>query len=50
MKEGIAVVFPGTGYTCKERLLVLCAQKYSDIGYDVVKLDFLVFNIKVLLL
>ncbi len=40
MKTGIVVCFPGTGYTCKERLFTLCADSYAKRGYDVVKLDF----------
>lgn len=40
MKKGIAVCFPGTGYTCGERLFTLCAEAYEKRGYDVVKLDY----------
>lgn len=40
MKKSIAVIFPGTGYTCKEQLLVGCAKKYEGFGYDIVKIDF----------
>lgn len=40
MKTGIVVCFPGTGYSCRERLFTLCADRYAARGYDVVKLDF----------
>jgi len=40
VKTGIVVCFPGTGYTCRERLITLCAQQYAVRGYDVVRLDF----------
>jgi len=40
MKTGIVVCFPGTGFTCKEALFERCAEKFSERGYDVVKLDF----------
>ena len=40
MKHGIVVVFPGTGYTCKERLFGECTVKYTSFGYDIVSLDF----------
>ncbi|NRZ79531.1 hypothetical protein DFR96_000805 [Clostridium beijerinckii] len=40
MKKSIAVIFPGTGYTCEEQLLVGCAKKYAAFGYDIVKIDF----------
>lgn len=40
MKDGIVIVFPGTGYPCKERLLVECSLKYSYLGYNIVNLDF----------
>lgn len=43
MKKSIAVIFPGTGYTCEEQLLVGCAKKYAAFGYDIVKIDFLKF-------
>lgn len=40
MKQGLAILFPGTGYTCEQPLLVKCADIYKSLGYDVVKLDF----------
>jgi hypothetical protein len=40
MKTGIAVCFPGTGFTCKEALFERLASDYSARGYDVMKLDF----------
>jgi phosphoglycolate phosphatase len=40
MKKGIAVCFPGTGYTCRETLFTLCAESYQARGYDVIKLDY----------
>lgn len=40
MKTGIAVLFPGTGYTCAEPLMEGCAQKYAALGYDIVALSF----------
>lgn len=40
MKNGIVVVFPGIAYTCKEKLLVECTQKYLHLGYDIVNLEF----------
>jgi len=40
MKKSIAVIVPGTGYTCKEELLVGCAKRYESFGYDILKIDF----------
>lgn len=40
MAFGIAILFPGTGYTCKEKLFAECANKYRSFGYRVVELDF----------
>ena len=40
MKPGIAVCFPGTGYTCREALFERIANDFSARGYDVVRLDF----------
>ncbi|HWQ96587.1 MAG TPA: hypothetical protein VN538_00640 [Clostridia bacterium] len=40
MKPGIAVCFPGTGYTCKEALFERLACDFSGLGYDVIRLDF----------
>ena len=40
MKPGIAVCFPGTGFTCKEALFERLASDFSARGYDVVRLDF----------
>ena len=40
MKPGIAVCFPGTGFTCKEALFERLASEYSARGYEIVKLDF----------
>lgn len=39
-KSGIVVCFPGTGFTCKEALFERCAAKFSERGYDIVRLDF----------
>ena len=40
MKSGIAVCFPGTGFTCKEALFERLASDYIARGYDVIRLDF----------
>lgn len=40
VKKGIVVCFPGTGYTCREKLFTLCAEAYETRGYEVIKLDF----------
>jgi hypothetical protein len=40
MKKGLVVIFPGTGYTCRERLLVQISERYRLWGYDIVCLDF----------
>ncbi len=40
MRTGIAVCFPGTGFTCKEALFERLASDFSARGYDVVQLDF----------
>jgi len=40
MKTGIAVCFPGTGFTCKEALFERLAADYAARGYDVIRLDF----------
>lgn len=40
MKTGIAVCFPGTGFTCKEALFERLGSDYAARGYEVVKLDF----------
>ncbi|NLI54128.1 MAG: hypothetical protein GX417_07350 [Clostridiales bacterium] len=40
MKTGIAICFPGTGFTCKEALFERLAMRYAGRGYDVIKLDF----------
>ena len=40
MKPGIAVCFPGTGFTCKEALFERLASDYSARGYDTLRLDF----------
>ena len=40
MKTGIAVCFPGTGFTCKEALFERLASDYHGRGYDVIRLDF----------
>jgi hypothetical protein len=40
MKTGIAVCFPGTGFTCKEALFERLSADYAARGYDVVRLDF----------
>ena len=40
MKRGIAICFPGTGFTCKEALFLRLACDFTARGYDVVRLDF----------
>lgn len=40
MKTGIAVCFPGTGFTCKEVLFERLGADYAKREYDVIKLDF----------
>lgn len=40
MKTGIAVCFPGTGFTCKEMLFEQLSRRYAEQNYDVIKLDF----------
>lgn len=40
MKQGITIIFPGIAYTCEEKLLVQCAEKYKEAHYDIVNLDF----------
>jgi hypothetical protein len=40
MKPGIAICFPGTGFTCKEALFERLACDFSARGYDVIRLDF----------
>ncbi len=40
MKTGIAVCFPGTGFTCKEALFVRLSEQYVKRGYDLIRLDF----------
>ena len=40
MKRGIAVCFPGTGFTCKEALFERLASDFASRGYDTVRLDF----------
>jgi hypothetical protein len=40
MSVGIVILFPGTGYTCAETLLVECSERYEAMGYAIVKLDF----------
>lgn len=38
--HGIVIAFPGTGYNCKEKLFEDCIEKYTSLGYDIVRLDF----------
>ena len=40
MKTGIAVCFPGTGFTCKEALFERLSSDFSARGYEIVRLDF----------
>ena len=40
MKRGIAICFPGTGFTCKEALFERLASDFTARDYDVVRLDF----------
>ena len=40
MKTGIAVCFPGTGFTCKEALFERLASDFFARGYEIVRLDF----------
>ena len=39
-KVGLVVVFPGTGYTCKEQLFSECIEPLLANGYECIKLDF----------
>ena len=39
-KTNLLVIFPGMGYTCREPLLVRCAELYRSRGYQVIPLDF----------
>jgi len=39
-KKNLLVIFPGTGYTCRQPLLVKCAETFSSHGYEVIQLDF----------
>ncbi len=36
----IAVLFPGTGYTCDKPLLRRIAERYASLGYDVVRIEY----------
>lgn len=38
-KNGLLVMFPGTGYTCQEPLMQRCARKYRDWGYHVLEIN-----------
>lgn len=40
MKQSLAVLFPGTGYTCGEPLMQKIARQFLEAGYQVVQLDF----------
>lgn len=40
MKQGLVVLFPGTGYTCQEPLMQKIANRFSQRGFEAVKLDF----------
>lgn len=40
MKPGIAICFPGTGFTCKEALFERLTSDFSARGYDAIQLDF----------
>lgn len=40
MGKKLAVLFPGTGYTCREPLMQKIAETFSRQGFEVVKLDF----------
>ena len=40
MKKGIAILFPGTGYTCAELLMESCARTYAALGYEAVQISF----------
>lgn len=36
----LAVFIPGTGYTCEKPLLKGLSQRYEDLGYDIIKLNY----------
>lgn len=40
MEKKLAVLFPGTGYTCGEPLMQKIAEHFLKAGYEVVRLDF----------
>ena len=40
MGTKLAVLFPGTGYTCRHPLLRACAEQYAALSYDVLPLDY----------
>ncbi len=40
MSKKLAVLFPGTGYTCDKPLLRVCAEAYAAKGYEVVPLSY----------
>lgn len=40
MKHNLAVVFPGIGYTCAKPLLYYSASLASELGYQIISLDY----------
>ena len=36
----VAVLFPGTGYTCERPLLQRLAERYEQLGYEVIRLHY----------
>lgn len=39
-RNKLAVLFPGTGYTCGKPLLRTCAEAYAAKGYEIVPLSY----------
>jgi len=39
-KKGIVIGFPGTGYTCKEKLFQQCFAPFEQMRYEKVEIDF----------
>ena len=40
MKKGIVVAFPGTGYTCREKLFQQCFEPFAQMHYERIEIDF----------
>lgn len=39
-KDKLAVVFPGTGYTCRTGLLADGIERFRELGYEIAALDY----------